>query len=140
VEKARVLATGVELMLAEEVDLGPPFEIGRPTPEERAERQRVDRGEMVEVALQPFAEFEVGGEIARWGGSQRGTRPIDLTTDPTSALLGIAAEGRDEEAELLGDLHIAELDVARFAFHAAPHRIELSAALRERIEAAGWKL
>ncbi len=135
-----MLATGVELMLAEEADLGPPPEIGRPTPEERAERQRIARGELVEVALQPFAEFETGGEVARWGGSQRGTRRVDLTTDPASTLLEIAAEGRDEEAEILGDLHIAELDVGRFAFHAAPHRIELSAALRERIEAAGWKL
>jgi hypothetical protein len=125
-------------MLADEADLGPPF--APRGPEERAERQRVERGEMVEVAHQPFAEVETGGEVARWGGSVRGTRAVDVTTDPTLALLDIAEQDRDEEAEILGDLHIAELDVARFAFHAAPHRIELSARLRERLAAAGWQL
>ena len=138
VEEARVVGRGVELMLADEADLGPPF--APSGPEQRAERQRVERGEMVEVAYQPFAEVETDGQVTRWGGSVHGTRAVDVTTDPTLALLDIAAEGRDEEAEILGDLHIAELDVARFAFHAAPHRIELSGRLRERLGAAGWTL
>jgi hypothetical protein len=122
-----VTGTGVELRLADE-----PLDYPRPTPEQRAESRRIERGEMVEVRGWFFYETDDGPGR----GSSHAAR-IDLTTDPTSALLELARNVREED-DSLGDLRGE--GVSRFSFHAAPHRIELSDELRERVEAAGWRL
>ena len=123
-----LIATGVELGIADES-----IEYDRPTPERRAEAQRVDRGEMIDVRGTLFAETEDG---RGYGGGAASAR-IDITCDPTSALIALARDVREEDHGL-GDFR--EEGITRFAYHAAPHRIELTDELRARLEAAGWKL
>jgi len=129
----RVVATGVELRLADE-----PIEYEPLTPEERGERERVARGELVEVRASLFVEIEEddGGRSVIQGWSPATAR-IDLTSDPTSALVQLARDARDED-DLLGDV-LRDEDLTRFEYHAAPHRIELAPDLRERLEAANWR-
>jgi hypothetical protein len=137
---ARIIVTGVELILEEEFEIPPdPPELAAPfslTPEDRAIRQRVERGEVIEVRAQEFVDFETGEGRVRWRGGSLGL-PIDVTRDPTVELLALA-QGDVRENGPFGDLRRSGFDVTRWEYYAAPHRLELSEHLRERL-AGAWK-
>jgi hypothetical protein len=139
VHEAHVLSTGVELTLAEEQhdDLPDPPELATlpMTPEARAEQARIAAGGMVDVRATPFVIFETGGETHRYGGGSQG-RAIDVTTDPTIALLDLAEQAREEAP--FGDLRRSGFDVTRFEYYSSPHSLVLSERLRERLTSA-WK-
>jgi hypothetical protein len=141
VEEATVIATGVELTLEEEDPDGlpDPPELERDfsrTPEDRALDARVARGEMIRVRAQEFVEFDTADGRQRWGGSSFGTA-IDATADPAVALLELA-QGDVRMNGPFGDLRRSGYDVTRWEYYAAPHRLELSAELSERL-AGAWK-
>jgi hypothetical protein len=132
-EPIRILGTGVELFLAEEADEPPPppgFPKLPMTPEAHAEEARVRTGEMIQVQARAFVDFEAEGGTHRWGGSTYG-RAIDITGDPTLALIGLAQDVAEEAP--FGDLRRCDYDVTRWEYYSAPHRLELSAKLRERL-------
>jgi hypothetical protein len=140
-EQARVVATGVELSLDEEDEglepLPPEIERRLPhTPEDRALDGRVESGEMIRVRAQEFVEFDTAEGRQRWGGSSFGTA-IDVTADPALALLELA-RGDVRQDGPFGDLRRGGYDVTRWEYYSAPHRLELSEKLRERLDGA-WK-
>lgn len=90
---ARVIATGVELVLAADAD----SDIRRPS-----------------------------------------TPALDLGRDPTTVLFRYADDAWENQ-QLMGDIGHGDIDITRFEFYAAPHRVELSPALRERLATTPWK-
>jgi hypothetical protein len=75
-------------------------------------------------------EFDAGDGVHRWTGTPQGPYGVPLGTDATSLLLERASDLDD----LLADLGISGLAVRRFDFYAAPRRIELDDALREKLK------
>jgi len=144
-----VLGRRIRLMLMEEFPDGagpsgplaelasfPPWE--HPTPEERAEQAAYERGEIVYVGWQVFADVEDEGRRYELGGSAGGEYAIRLDEDPTTGLLEVLDYARDAFGDLLGDLRIADADVTRFEFYTAPCKVELSPKLRKRL-AGLWR-
>jgi hypothetical protein len=85
------------------------------------------------VVAQSFVEFRRDGEAERWDGTEYHGRTVPADGAATSALLAVAREAREDLTDLLGDMGIAGMHVTRWALLSAPHRIELDAALRERL-------
>lgn len=108
----------------------------RMTPEDRLIRARVKRGEMIEVRAQEFVDFETADGRMRFRGSSFGSA-IDVTTDPTIELLELG-QGEVRLNGPFSDLRRCDFDVTRWEYYAAPHRLELSDRLRERL-AGTWK-
>jgi hypothetical protein len=136
----RLRATGVRLFLVSEL---PAFAADRPrprTPEERADRQAEERGDVVFVAIGGFCDCEECGREFRFWGDFVAERPIRVDRDPTSELVAAAKEwAEDRLLNLEYDLmYGAEGETTRWEFHAAPFSIELSDLLRERL-AGSWK-
>jgi len=123
----RLLGTGVELRLPSR------------WPAEHEDPAAVDpKTRKVFIEVQAFAELDDDGRHVRVGGSVGHGSSVSPATDPTTELLRIAHDARDAHlGDLLGDLRIGGLDITRFAFHAAPFRIELGDSLRERL-ADSW--
>jgi hypothetical protein len=99
------------------------------TPERRGERAAWQRGESVFVTATAFVEFDAGGGVTRWTGTAQGPFSVPLGTDVTSRLIELAERPDD----LLADLGIADYQVTRFDFLAAPRRLELGDGLRDRL-------
>jgi hypothetical protein len=134
-------ATGIRLFLASELPvLTMPQPLSPETPEQRAEHQAEKRGEIVFVATGAFADLEDEGRRYRFWSNFMGERPVRLDDDPTSQLVAIAEESRDDlRYNVQHDLRIGgDMDLTRWEFYSAPFTVELSVRLREGL-AATWK-
>jgi hypothetical protein len=130
----RILATGVR------VDVHPdPEEAlieaagafgGYPSPEQRADLAHWRAGELAFVRLTSFAEFDDGSGVQRWEGTPQGPYAVSVAEPATSTLLDLV-DSVDEP--LLADFGISGMSVSRFAFHAAPRRIDIDPALVSRL-------
>ena len=95
------------------------------SPETRSDIARWQAGDLEFVRLTPFVEFDDGSGPTRWEGTPQGPRAVPLGEPATSTLLGHIEDLPDD---LLADLRISDLKVSRFAYSAAPHRVDLSEA------------
>jgi hypothetical protein len=136
----RLRATGVRLFLVGELSF---FAEGRPapsTPEERANRDSEERGEVVFIALGAFCDLDDDGREFRFWGDFVAERAIRTDRDPTSELLAVVKEWAEDR------LYNIEYDlmygndgaITRWEFFSAPFAIELSEGLRTRL-ANSWK-
>jgi len=123
--EATVHATGVRF---DECDGSAPPRV-RMTPESRADVVAWQRGELVFISATAFVDFDAGEGLNRWTGTPQGPYGVALGTDATSFLLECARDLDD----LLADFGISSYRVRRFDFNAAPRRIELDDALREKL-------
>jgi hypothetical protein len=123
VTSVAIQATGVRF---DEVDAG---QLSSPSPEQRAEHVAWERGDLVFVTATAFVAFTDDRGEQRWMGTPQGPYGIPLEVDATSLLLDLVERPDD----LLPDLGISDLKVARFDFYAAPRRIELADDLRRRL-------
>jgi len=98
------------------------------SPESRADIARARAGDVAFVRLTPFVEFEDGSGHQRWNGTPQGPYPIALSQPATSTLLGYVDSLPND---LLEDLGIAGVSVSRFAFRAAPRRLDLEPGLAD---------
>lgn len=99
------------------------------TPERRGERAAWQHGKSVFVTASSFVEFDDGSGVTRWTGTPQGPFAVPLGTDATSLLIEFA----EHPDNLLADLGIADYEVSRFDFYAAPRRLELGDGLRDRL-------
>lgn len=135
----RVRATGVRLFLAGEV-FSADERLRPSTPEERADRQAEQRGEVVFVAIGGFCDCEDDGRRFRFWGSFGGEWPVRVDRDPASELLEVVESEKENHLfDLEHDLMYGnEGETTRWEFFSAPFSIELSDRLRERL-AGAWK-
>ena len=117
----RVLGTGVELRLR--------------TADAYAALERGDDPGEVAIEAQVFTDVADDGRRYRVGGVTAWSEGWVLASgfDPTSALVAIADEMRENLGDLLGDMRRGGCDVTRFEFYASPFRIELDDPLREAL-------
>jgi hypothetical protein len=138
---ARLVGTGVELMLFEEApfhdELDWPYP-GDATPEDHAIAARVEAGTVVRTARRLFVELEEDGRRFPWAGGWSSGPDVDIGSDPTSVLVAAAYDAREDLGQTLLDFHRHGDDVTRFELYAAPFRIVLSEGLQKRL-ATSWK-
>jgi hypothetical protein len=84
------------------------------------------------VVAQPFIEFRQDGVFQRWDGMEYHGRTLPLTRDPTSEVLAVVDDACDGLVDLLADMRIAGLKVARLELECAPRRIDLHPDLAAR--------
>jgi hypothetical protein len=110
-----LLGTGAELRLP------------RRAPDESEDPAAIDeKTNKAFVEVQVFAEIEDEGRRYRVGGTVGRGDAVSLADDPTTALLRIAEEAREEHlGELLGDLRIGGCDITpvRLLRSPVPHRV-----------------
>jgi hypothetical protein len=129
------VSTGVEIRLIDEVEAW----VEHVYVDDALERRRrlegaLERDELVLVETQVFVE--VDGRKALRGTTSAGHEVV-LGEDVTNQLMAIAHEAREVHlGDLLGDLGRQGRELARWDFYAAPFRVELSDALRERVRPA----
>jgi hypothetical protein len=100
------------------------------SPETRADLARWHAGDLEFVRLTPFVEFDDGSGRTRWEGTPQGPRAVPLGEPATSTLLGhIELLPNDMSA----DLGISNLKVTRFAYSAAPRRVDLETNLAAKL-------
>jgi hypothetical protein len=136
----KLKSTGVRLFLASELAF---YAEGRPqpsTPEERADRQAEERGDLVFVAIGGFCDLEDDGRAFRIWGSFAAECPVRTDRDPTSELVAIAKESAEDRMfDMEHDLMRGnDQAITRWEFHCAPFSVELSQALRARFTTS-WK-
>jgi len=91
---------------------------------------RVEAGEIVLAEARAFIDFTDGVEEYRiLGPIMSSPREIEVGPDPTSRLIEIANETREEAYLLVGDVRIHGVSATRWEAYAAPSRIELDEAL-----------
>jgi hypothetical protein len=100
----------------------------RLSPETRLDIARWRAGEVAFVRLTPFAEFDDGSGPRRWDGTPQGPYAVPLTQSATSTLL---SRVEMVPSDLLAELGISDMNVSRFAFRAAPRRIDVEPNLAE---------
>jgi hypothetical protein len=100
------------------------------SPETRGDLARWRAGELEFVRLTPFVEFDRGSGPERWEGTPQGPLAVPLRERATSTLLGHATSLPND---MLADLRIYDLKVSRFAYSAAPHRIDLDPDLADKL-------
>ncbi len=79
------------------------------------------------VRLTPF---DRGSGLERWEGTPQGPWAVALRERATSTLLGHA---NSLPNDMLADLRTYDLNVSRFAYSAAPHRIDLEPDLADKL-------
>jgi hypothetical protein len=102
----------------------------RRSPERRADLARWRAGELEFVRLTPFVEFDDGSGPVRWEGTPQGPSPVPLGERATSTLL---SHVESLPNDMLADLRIQNLKVTRFAYTAAPHRVDLEPDLADKL-------
>jgi hypothetical protein len=102
---------------------------------DRGDLERWRAGESLFVRLTWFVEFDDdSGRNQRWEGTPQGPYAVPVGSSATSALLGLIDDhGRDFLGDLRGDFGIGGIKVSRFAFEAAPRRIDVDSGLARRL-------
>jgi hypothetical protein len=102
---------------------------------DRGDLERWRAGDSLFVRLTWFVEFDDdSGRHQRWEGTPQGPYAVPVGSSATSDLLALIDDRRrDFLGDLRGDFGMGGIKVSRFAFEAAPRRIDVDPRLAHRL-------